>query len=181
MAGATDRVEESIRIRRIPSSHEDDHLSWQDRRTVRRTGDHTELEHDSFNTADFAGFKKAMKKPGGVEHRRASVCTREFRACLEGELQLVTNDATATVRKLRMQKLSCRRSEDVGRYARASWGKGTHASLPVLWMVEDIVELRSELQGFGLTDYYSLQNVQIPVICTRRSQSTLEHGCSSSA
>ena len=46
-----------------------------------------------------------------------SVLTLILHVCLEGELQLVTNDAPASVRELRMQKLSCRRSKDIGRYA----------------------------------------------------------------
>src|SRR3989441_168852 len=50
---ATYRVEKPIRLRSVPSSHENDRLSWQDRQTVRRTGDDTELEHNSRDRADF--------------------------------------------------------------------------------------------------------------------------------
>src|SRR6266581_3684782 len=53
VAVASHRVGEPIRLRSVPSSHENDRLSWPDRQTVRRTGDDTELEHNRCDRADF--------------------------------------------------------------------------------------------------------------------------------
>src|SRR6516225_6593316 len=50
---ASYRVEKPIPLRSVPSSHENDQLSWPDRQTVRRAGDDTELEHHNCDRADF--------------------------------------------------------------------------------------------------------------------------------
>ena len=52
VAGAGDRLPRTIRVWDVPSSHENDRLSWPDRQTLRRTSDYTELEHDREDCAD---------------------------------------------------------------------------------------------------------------------------------
>ena len=53
MVRARYRVEKAIRLRRIPSPHENDRLTRPDRQTVRCAGDDTELEHHNRHRADF--------------------------------------------------------------------------------------------------------------------------------
>jgi len=50
---ASYRVQKPIRLWSVPSSHENDQLSWPDRQTVRCAGDDTELEHNNCDRADF--------------------------------------------------------------------------------------------------------------------------------
>ena len=45
----------TIRIWPVPSSHEDDQLSWPDRQALRCAGHDTELEHDNRDRADLEG------------------------------------------------------------------------------------------------------------------------------
>jgi sugar lactone lactonase YvrE len=47
------RIKEPIRLRSVPSPHENDRLSCPDRQTVPCTGDDTELEHDNRRRAVF--------------------------------------------------------------------------------------------------------------------------------
>src|SRR5262249_47730207 len=37
----------------VPPPHEDNRLSWSDRRSLRRAGDNTQLEHNTFSAATF--------------------------------------------------------------------------------------------------------------------------------
>src|SRR5207245_9929442 len=55
VAFASYRVEKPIRLRGVPSSHENDRLSWPGRQTVRRASDDTDLEHNSCDRADLEG------------------------------------------------------------------------------------------------------------------------------
>jgi hypothetical protein len=71
------RFEEPIRLRSVPSSYENDQLSWPDRQTVRCAGDDTELEHNNGDRADFE--KPGEEKPLITRQQdasRASTYTR---------------------------------------------------------------------------------------------------------
>jgi hypothetical protein len=53
VVSAGDRVQRAVRVRSVPSSHEDNQLPWPDRQTVRRAGHDSELEHNNCYHADF--------------------------------------------------------------------------------------------------------------------------------
>ena len=53
VAGQSDRVAGTIRLRDVPPAREDDRLPWPDRQTVRWDSDDTELEHDNGGRAYF--------------------------------------------------------------------------------------------------------------------------------
>lgn len=57
VVGAGDCVRGTVRVRNVPSSHEDNRLSWPDRQTVRRASYDSELEH---NNCDHANFEESQ-------------------------------------------------------------------------------------------------------------------------
>jgi hypothetical protein len=65
---ASNRVEKAIRLRSVPSPHENDRLSWPDREFVRCAGDHTQLEHNPRGCSDFesAGGRYNRPSRGGT-------------------------------------------------------------------------------------------------------------------
>ncbi len=63
LVGPRDGVERPIRVWGLPSSPEDDHLSWADRQALRRTGNDAELEHNHGDIADFEGSEKQAAAP----------------------------------------------------------------------------------------------------------------------
>jgi hypothetical protein len=52
VVGAGDSVGGPVRVWSVPSSHEDNRLSWPDRQAVRCASDDTELEHNSCDRSD---------------------------------------------------------------------------------------------------------------------------------
>src|SRR6185369_5353054 len=102
---------------------------------------------------------------------RPSVAARcSIHTLSEGKLQLVTNHAAATVRELRMEELAPRRVKHARRHSCTPRREWTHARRPVLRMIEDVIKLRPQLNRTCFTNMNSLQQVEIPVILTRRPQ-----------
>jgi hypothetical protein len=62
VVGAGDCVRRAIRVRSVPSSHEDNRLSWPDRQTVRRASYDSELEH---NNCDHTNVEESQGRAQG--------------------------------------------------------------------------------------------------------------------